>query len=93
MCQVKQGWILGLSTTILGGGLIARKAELNFQNGGQDTRNPEKYHFSLSGMSSNAGTSCWLVEGHHLSQNYVSHPLENATHNSVRSDDDCHEAG
>jgi hypothetical protein len=93
MCQVKQGWFLGLSTTILGGGLIAPKAELSFQNGGQDRRNPEKYHFTLSGMSSNAGTCCWLVERHHLSQNYVSHPLENATHNSVRSDDDCHEAG
>ena len=92
MCQVKQGWFLGLSTTILGGGLIAGKAGLSFQNGGQDTRNPEKYHFTLSGMSFNAGTCGWLVEGHHLSQNYVSHPLENATHNSIRSDDDCHES-
>ena len=31
-------------------------------------------------------------EGHHLSQNYISHPLENATHDAIRNYDDCHEA-
>jgi hypothetical protein len=42
-----------------------------------------------SGERRNPG---WRVEGHHVSQNYISHPLENATHNTIRSYDDCHEA-
>jgi hypothetical protein len=35
MCQVKRRSFLGLSSTILGGGLIASKAAHGFQNGGQ----------------------------------------------------------
>lgn len=34
-------------------------------------RNPEKYHFSIFGKPSDAGTWGYRVEGHHLSQNYT----------------------
>lgn len=34
-------------------------------------RNPEKYHFTIFGTPSDAGTWGWRVEGHHLSQNYT----------------------
>src|SRR5260370_712544 len=44
MCQVKRRSLLGLSTTILGGGLIAGKTGLGFQNGGQDTPGSVHHH-------------------------------------------------
>lgn len=63
------------------------------ENDSGERRNPEKYHFILFGTSSNPpGTWGWRVEGHPLSQNYISHPLKNATHNAIPSYDDCHEA-
>lgn len=41
------------------------------ENDRGDVRNPEKYHFTLSGAPSDKGTWGWRVEGHHLSQNYT----------------------
>jgi hypothetical protein len=34
-------------------------------------RNPEKYHFTIFGTPSDAGTWGYRVEGHHISQNYT----------------------
>ena len=36
-----------------------------------ETRNPEKYYFSLFGVPSDSGTWGYRVEGRHLSQNYT----------------------
>jgi len=36
-----------------------------------ETRNPDKYYFSLFGTPSNNGIWGYRVEGHHLSQNYT----------------------
>jgi hypothetical protein len=36
-----------------------------------ETRNPEKYYFSVFGTPSDNGTWGYRVEGHHLSQNYT----------------------
>jgi hypothetical protein len=36
-----------------------------------ETRNPEKYYFSVFGAPSDNGTWGYRVEGHHLSQNYT----------------------
>ncbi|HEY4049476.1 MAG TPA: DUF3500 domain-containing protein [Acidobacteriaceae bacterium] len=36
-----------------------------------ETRNPEKYYFSVFGTPSDSGTWGYRVEGHHLSQNYT----------------------
>ena len=44
MCQVKRRSFLGLSTTILGGGLILGKTGHGFQNGGQDTPGSVHHH-------------------------------------------------
>jgi hypothetical protein len=41
------------------------------ENDRGDVRNPEKYHFTVFGTPSDAGTWGWRVEGHHLSQNYT----------------------
>jgi Protein of unknown function (DUF3500) len=36
-----------------------------------ETRNPEKYYFSVFGTPSDSGTWGYRVEGHHFSQNYT----------------------
>ena len=36
-----------------------------------ETRNPDKYYFSIFGTPSDQGTWGYRVEGHHLSQNYT----------------------
>jgi Protein of unknown function (DUF3500) len=36
-----------------------------------ETRNPEKYYFSVFGNPSDSGTWGYRIEGHHLSQNYT----------------------
>ncbi len=41
------------------------------ENDSGERRNPEKYHFTVFGTPSDAGTWGWRVEGHHLSQNYT----------------------
>jgi hypothetical protein len=41
------------------------------ENDNGERRNPEKYHFTIFGTPSDAGTWGWRVEGHHLSQNYT----------------------
>jgi hypothetical protein len=41
------------------------------ENDSGERRNPEKYHFSIFGTPSDAGTWGWRVEGHHLSQNFT----------------------
>jgi Protein of unknown function (DUF3500) len=41
------------------------------ENDSGERRNPEKYHFSIFGTPTDAGTWGWRVEGHHLSQNYT----------------------
>jgi hypothetical protein len=44
MCQVKRRSFLGLSATILGGGLIAGKTGHGFRNGGQDAPGSVHHH-------------------------------------------------
>ena len=41
------------------------------ENDSGERRNPEKYHFTIFGTPSDAGTWGWRVEGHHLSQNFT----------------------
>jgi hypothetical protein len=41
------------------------------ENDSGETRNPEKYYFSVFGTPSDNGTWGYRVEGHHLSQNYT----------------------
>jgi hypothetical protein len=49
MCQVKRRSFLGLSATILGGGLMAGKTGSGFENGGQGT--PGSVHHHLHAVS------------------------------------------
>ncbi len=41
------------------------------EGGGGQTRDPEKYYFSIFGNPSDTGTWGYRVEGHHFSQNYT----------------------
>jgi len=41
------------------------------ENDSGETRNPEKYYFSVFGTPANSGSWGYRVEGHHLSQNYT----------------------
>ena len=41
------------------------------ENDSGETRNPEKYYFSVFGTPSDNGTWGYRIEGHHLSQNYT----------------------
>jgi hypothetical protein len=41
------------------------------ENDSGETRNPEKYYFSVFGTPSDSGAWGYRVEGHHLSQNYT----------------------
>ncbi|HTT06844.1 MAG TPA: DUF3500 domain-containing protein, partial [Steroidobacteraceae bacterium] len=41
------------------------------EGGGGETRDPEKYYFSIFGNPSDTGTWGYRVEGHHFSQNYT----------------------
>ncbi len=41
------------------------------ENDSGERRNPGKYHFTIFGTPSDAGTWGWRVEGHHLSQNFT----------------------
>src|ERR1017187_6341687 len=49
MCQIKRRSFLGLSATMLGGGLIAAKAGHSLGNGGQDA--PDRVHHHVHAVS------------------------------------------